>query len=239
MLPKSELAPWLKSVMLLGYEDPAADPNAEGDPGEEGDEGKEEGEKQEDPAEDLAKLKRALAAERLKNKNLERKLKGPKADEGEGEEDPEGGEEEPEKGKAKGARSASARAAEAKLQKVTAAFVRSSFANTVRSLATNFLDPDDAIAAIDMKLIQHEQDDDDPSNIVWDESEIKTALKDLAKRKPHFLKPAEAGGEKTPKRPSGSKFSGPAGRPGTTPTEPEKLKDWQQRLPAMRNIRAK
>lgn len=244
MLPKNELRPWLKSVMLIGYEDQDPQTGAEGDPGTDAGESGEDPSKDTD-ADELAGMRKALAAERLRNKNLQRQLKQQSSakDDGEAEEDDseaEEGDQEPKKPKAGGTRNAATRAAEAKLQKVTAAFVKSSFASTVRSLATNFVDPDDAVAAIDMTQITHEQDDDDPSIVVWDEAEIKTVLKDLAKRKPHFLKAADkngaGGASKTPGRPSGSKFSGPAGKP-TNPTDDGRLKDWQQRLPAMRGVR--
>lgn len=244
MLPKEELRPWLKSVMLIGFEDADPQGGAEGDPGTDADPNGEDSEK-EDSADEVAGLKKALAAERLRNKNLKRQLASstPKADEGDDDSESEDADSEPEKQKPKGARSQSARAAEAKLQKLNAAFVKTSFAATVRSLATNFVDPDDAVAALDMSLITHEQDDDDPSIVVWDESEIKTAIKDLAKRKPHFLKAVDkngadnkGGAPKTPTRPSGSKFSGPAGK-ASNPTQDAVLTDWKGRLPAMRNIR--
>jgi hypothetical protein len=233
MLPKSELAPWLKSVMLFGYEDPTDPPEGEGGEGE----GEGEGEGSEDEEKDsLDKLQKALKAERLKNKNLEKKLKGvtPKATTEEGDEEEEESEQDAGKGKPKAPRSAAARAAEAKLQKLQTAFVKSSFASTVRSMATNFVDPDDAVAALDMSMITHEQDEDDPSNIVWDEAEIKTALKDLAKRKPHFLQSGEKD-PKTPTRPSGSKFAG-ARKPNTTDPKAE-LQGYQSRFPAMRGVR--
>src|SRR6185312_4284511 len=238
MLPKSELALWLKSVMLIGYEDedPQGGTGTEGDPGE-------GGETDADKEPDNDGLKKALAAERLRTKNLEKRLREATASKGatgEGDEEPEEEPQEPEKGKGKASRSPAARAAEEKLQKLNAAFVKPSFRTTVRELASNFVDPDDAVAALDMSLITHAQDDDDPSNVVWDESEIKTALKDLAKRKPHFLKPANDDGKgtpKTPTRPSGSKFSGPAGNASKTPTPAETVNGWKERLPALRNVR--
>jgi hypothetical protein len=236
MLPKSELAPWLKSVMLVGYEDqdPQGGTGTEGDPGD-GD--PTDGDPSPEPDNDG--LKKALAAERLRNKNLEKRLRDATASKGatgDDDEEPSDEPQESEKGKGKSSRSPAARAAEEKLQRVTAAFVKSSFRSTVRDLATNFVDPDDAVAALDMSLINHEQDEDDPSNIVWDESEIKTALKDLAKRKPHFLKAADAGnGAQTPRRPSGSKFGG-AGKPSTQQTPQQKLDDYQRRFPAFRGV---
>lgn len=233
MLPKIELAPWLKSVMLVGFEGEES-AVGEGDPAE-GAEG-ETGESTE--VEDSAKLKKALAAERLRSKNLEKKLRdaaASKGDEEESEESEEEGEE-PKKPVVKKSPPKGNSAADKKLAALTAAFRQTTAKDLVRDIASNFQDSNDAYESIDWRLISFEQDDDDPSNVVWDESEIRTAIKDLAKRKPYLLKPAgDSTPPKTPGRPSGSKFGG-AGKPSTTDTKAQ-LAGYQQRFPAMRGVR--
>jgi hypothetical protein len=233
MLPKNKLAPWLNSVTLIGYEDEDKSAGGEGDPAE-GAEG-EAGENND--AEDAAKLKKALAAERLRSKNLEKKLRDAAASssEDESEESEEEGEE-PKKPAVKKSPAKGNSAAEKKLVALTAAFRNTAAKEVVRDLAKDFNDPADAYDSIDWTQISYEQDDDDPSIVVWDESEIRTAVKDLAKRKPYLLKQAGGGTPpKTPGRPSGSKFNGPQ-RPSTTDSKAQ-LTAFQQRFPAMRGVR--
>lgn len=237
MLPKkinTSGPEWLRFAMIRGFEgEGEGAPAGEGDPAEGAEE---EGEGSEE-TQSLDRLQRALKAERIRSKNLEKRLRD--ASRGESEEEGEESEEEGEdagKGKPKAPRSKAAREAEAKLQRLNGALVKASFATTVARLATNFVDPQDVVDALDLSLITHEQDDDDPSNVVWDESELRAAIKDLGKRKPHFLKPAAEGGTtKTPQRPSGSKFAG-AGKPSTTTNQQAKLTEFQQRFSAMRGV---
>lgn len=231
MLPKTDIAPWLKSVTLVGFEGEDEGAGGEGDPAD--DPKGETGENND--AEDAAKLKKALAAERLRSKNLEKKLRDAAASKDEeSDEESEEGDEEPQKPvvKAKGAKGNSA--AEKKLVALTAAFRQTTAKDLVRDIAKDFNDPSDAYDSIDWSLISFEQDDDDPSNVVWDESEIRTAVKDLAKRKPYLLKQQGEGQSKTPGRPSGSKFNGP-GRPSTTDTKAQ-LDSFKSRFPAMRGV---
>lgn len=245
MLPKEELAPWLKSVMLVGYESEGdeGETGAGGDGGAGEGEGGDEGESGEDK---LANLRKALAAERLRSKNLAKEnktLKGAKgaaSTEGTDEETEESGEE---KGKAPTDRSLKKAHLEAqgKLERLAEGYRLNELKTTVRSIADglNFVDWDDAYSALDRSLLTFEQDDDDPTIVVWDEAEIKAALKDLAKRKPHLLKQPDGsgkGGGKTPNRPTGSKFGGAGGRPSNTDSKAQ-LQNFQQRFPAMRGVR--
>lgn len=237
MLSKTELAPWLKSVMLFGFEG-EEEGAGEGEAGEgEGTEGEGEGESNDD---ELANMRKALAAERLKTKNLSKQLKAkgaPAAEETEGEAE----ESVSDKGKVPTDRSLKKAHSEAqgKLEKLSAGFRNAELGNVVRKIAgdLNFVDHEDALNSLDKSLLNYEQDDDDPSIVVWDESEIKTALKDLAKRKPHFLKTSDgkSDGGKTPTRPSGPKFGG-AGKPSSTDSKVQ-LAGFQQRFPAMRQLR--
>lgn len=65
-----------------------------------------------------------------------------------------------------------------------------------------FRDIDDALKLVDRGIIEVEQDDDDPSEVILDEGSVKSALEILAKAKPHLII-AEGQEEK-----SGSKFGG-------------------------------
>jgi len=246
MLPKTELAPWLKSVTLFGYESEGEEGGAEGGAGEgKGSEGG-EGAEEETSEDELTNLKKALAAERLRSKNLAREnktLKGTKGaastEEGEGE----GQESDQDKGKAPNERSLKKANLEAqgKLEKLAAGFRNAELKSTVREMADKlgFVDYEDALNSLDKSLLNYEQDEDDPSIVVWDEAEIRTALKDLAKRKPHFLKQGDGAGKtgagKTPTRPSGSKFAG-AGKPSTTDSKAQ-LEGFKSRFPALRGVR--
>ncbi len=245
MLSKNELAPWLKSVMLFGYESEGEEGGVAGEGAGEGAAGEgTEGEGGESGEDELANMRKALAAERLRSKNLAKEnktLKGAKGaaatEEGEGE----GEEIATDKGKVANERLLKRANSEsqAKLEKLSAGFRTAELKSTVREIAggLNFVDWEDALNALDIKLLNYEQDDDDPSIVVWDESEIKTALKDLAKRKPHFLKQGDGktGAGKTPNRPSGSKFGG-AGKPSTTEAKAQ-LDGLRARFPAMRQVR--
>lgn len=100
--------------------------------------------------------------------------------------------------------------------------------NVVLKLATNlkFRDMDDALKLLDRDDIEVEQDEADPSDITVDEKTIKTALEELAKKKPHLIL---ADGDTDP---SGSKFGG-------SKTGPKKDEDAERekliaRYPALR-----
>lgn len=240
MLPKEELAPWLKSVMLRGYESEGEE--GEAGAGGTGDAGETEGDESESGEDELANLKKALAAERLRSKNLAKQLKtkAPATTEGTDEEAEETG---TDKGKAASDRSLKKANLEAqgKLERLSEGYRLNELKSTVRTIADglNFVDWDDAYSALDRSLLSYEQDEDDPTIVVWDESEIKTALKDLAKRKPHLLKQPDGsgkGGGKTPNRPTGSKFGGTGGRPSNTDIKAQQA-DLARRFPAMRNVR--
>lgn len=225
-----ELPEWLLCVTLRGYDDPEPDPSGEGDPPADGDDPESEQE-----TEGLDKLRKALAAERLKTKRLEKNLKarsGPPAED-EAEEDSEE-ETEPPKKRSGGRRSQ----ADIRLDQLTKRFQDLSFRDAVRAAAKKFEDPDDAVSGIDRSLISMEQDEDDPSIVMWDESEITAAVKDLAKRKPYLLKREGDGSASSQNgtkstRPSGGKFSG---RPQKETTQEAQIAGWKQRFPATRGF---
>lgn len=131
-------------------------------------------------AEDIAKLQKALAAERRAAKRLERENKRLKA--GKTEEDQqEQADLETERTRSREAIQRAEKLAAGLLQRdLNAAIEREA-----RSLG--FLDPDDAIAGVDRTKIDFDQDDEDPTDIDIDIDTVKAAVKALATKKPHYL----------------------------------------------------
>lgn len=245
--------PWWASRVILGFDeagaggtggDSGAGDGGAGEGGQGGEDG--DGGEQETDADALKNMKVALQKERLRAKNLEKKLAAAtKAASGEGSEDDEEqddtekGQADTEKGKgakakakAKAPRTDSAAAKQ--LEKLTAAFRTRSLAETVATLASDFHDPQDVMGKIDQRLLSYTQDDEDPSIVVWDEAEIKAVIKDLRKESPHLVKPKDGSGQQ-PQRPSGSKFAGGQQQPKKT-TAAAKTTEWKNRLPAMRGV---
>lgn len=232
---KLDRTPWWASRVIWGFD---------GDEGEQGNtdaDGSDSGEgqqktEQETEQDSVANLKSALQKERLRAKNLERKLaaasKAPEGDEGDQDDFEEGSGKGKEGVGSKGRPRSAARsdsAASKQLEKLTAAFRQASLDKRVAELAKDFYDPTDVSAAIDQRLLTYTQDDDDPTNVVWDDAEIKSVIADLRKTKPHLVKPKEG----TPQRPSGSKFGGRPGG-GKDQTEAQKAAALAARIPALR-----
>jgi len=86
---------------------------------------------------------------------------------------------------------------------LAAGFLNERLNNEIRVIAQkhNFVDVEDAISGVDRTSIAYEQDQADPSIVTVDAKSIEKAVKDLAARKPHFIKPGTDDGE-----PSGSQF---------------------------------
>ncbi len=100
-------------------------------------------------------------------------------------------------------------ASQAKLDRLSEAFRMSTLQKLVADNSANFQDPSDVYRFLETDLFEFAQDDDDPSQVVWNESEIKTAVKALAKERPYLLKPSGDGSGGTKKTPtSGPKFAG-------------------------------
>jgi hypothetical protein len=81
-----------------------------------------------------------------------------------------------------------------------------------------FLDADDAIAGVDRSLIDADQDDEDPTDILVNEETVRAAVKALAARKPHFIRTGTEDGE-----PTGSPFGGRKG--GSKKSSEDTLRD--------------
>ena len=107
--------------------------------------------------------------------------------------------------------------AEAKLEKLTVGFRKSAIDRAIETAAKalGFLDPEDAIAGVDRSNIEAEQDEEDPSKVSITPKTVETAVKDLAKRKPHYLKPeGTSDGE-----PTASRFGGGGSKQGKKDTD--------------------
>lgn len=94
--------------------------------------------------------------------------------------------------------------AEKKSAKLAEKLLDGAVDNAIIKMATglNFRDIDDALKLVDRGDIGVEQDEDDPSEIELDEKSVETALKSLAKSKPHLIM-ADGQGDR-----SGSRFGG-------------------------------
>lgn len=122
-------------------------------------------------------------------------------------------------------------ALQAKIEKLSEGFRKSTLQAMVAKNAGNFQDPDDVYRFLDTGEFDYTQDDDDPSQVVWDESEIRAAIKALSKERPYLLK--AAGDGKTPdKKPaSGPKFAGSGKQTAGTQVDAKMA----QRFPALRS----
>lgn len=221
--------PWWQSSFIVGYDEGEGESGTEGEGAEEGDEGGEgEGGDDESTLPDNIKLilkkerdLRAAAEKKARILEKNAKVAGAKTDDkgktGEGEGD-----------KGDGAKVNSS--TQTKMEKLIVGFRTTTLKATIEGLAKNFQDPADVFAHLDTTQFDYTQDEDDPTNVVFDEAEIRTAIRDLAKRKPYLLKPAEGEGGKKPT--SGPKFAGKGSGKQTTGIS---TKEMAQRFPAMRS----
>lgn len=92
---------------------------------------------------------------------------------------------------------------EAKLQKLAEGYRMREVNDAIRKAAreAKFIDPDDAIAGVDIDLIEIEQDEEDPSRVTIDTKAVTRLVKELASKKPHFIASGTEDGE-----PTGGKF---------------------------------
>lgn len=174
-----------------GEEDDDDDDTDDDDEGGEGGKGDEK----------TAGLKSALDKERKANKTKERELKAlrkfKEEQEAASKSDTDNAKDEATKAKTK-------------TEKLAKRLRETAIDNAIIKLASGtdeklrFEDIDDALSLINREAIDVEQDDDDPDEIEVDEETVLSALKALAKKKPHLLQGARPAGEK-----SGSKFNGP------------------------------
>lgn len=193
---RRDLPKILRNLNIRGAEPDDEEGESDEESDDDDDDGKgAEGEGNSGKPDDNEALKSALRKERLARKKFEkenRTLK--KAQEGKQ------AQEQSEADQAK----ERASAAESKGQKLAERLLRSEIDNAIIKVAgkMKFRDIDDALKLVEREDIEAEQDDDDPTSIELDEGSVETALKNLAKKKPHLLI-AEGQGE-----PSGGKFGG-------------------------------
>jgi len=90
-----------------------------------------------------------------------------------------------------------------RVQRLADGLLKTRLEAAITAAAADFIDPADAIDGVDRSALTYEQDDDDPSQITIDVKSVQKAVKDLATRKPHYLKHGTDDGE-----PSGSSFGG-------------------------------
>lgn len=237
-LVEDERLPWWQSSFIVGFDEgEAGEGGAEGDPGEGGEEGEggEGGEPDESGLPDnikaILKKERDLrtAAEkkaRILEKNAQAASKaGAKStaktdDKSEGE----------------GSGAKVDASTQTKMEKLIVGFRTTALRSIVETLAKDFQDPTDVFAHLDTSSFDYTQDEDDPTNVVFDEAEIRTAIKDLAKRKSYLLKPAGEGQGTKAKPVSGPKFAGRGSGKQTTGLSQQEMAN---RFPAMRTaIRA-
>jgi len=231
---KQQLEPaWLRFTYVVGYDEGEG---GEGEGGAEGGDGEgEEGDGEGDEPDESTPegLKKALDAERKLRKTAEQKLKiaarkaanqaakeGESGKKGEGDAGQTG-----QQGNGE---------TDARIEKLTTALRNNSLRSTISELASNFSDPSDVYRFLDTGAFDYEQDADDPSVVVWDEAEIRAAIKDLAKQKPYLLKaPAGDGAQSQRQRrgSSGPKFAGSGSGKQTGGLSNAEI---AQRFPAMR-----
>lgn len=111
--------------------------------------------------------------------------------------------------------------AEERATKLATGFRNTAVNAAIREAArdANFIDVEDALAGVDRESITIEQDDDDPSQIDLDLRTVKTAVKALASKKPHFIRSGSGDSQST-----GSQFGGKGKGKGTTSEEQLKQK---------------
>lgn len=201
------LPEWLRSLDLwvLGFEgdpppkdDKTADNEDDGDDEDEDDDegSSDEGEEKKGAAKDDSGLKSALSKERRERKKLEKQLrKATKAQEEANDKDL--------KDSDKAIKAAEK--AQEQTVKLAAKLKDNAIDMKILKFASKFNNVDDAIRLVDRKLIEVEQDEDEPADIEIDETSVEEAVKQLAKAEPHLVK--KDGDEGASDR-SGSKFGG-------------------------------
>lgn len=206
---KDLLSKLFHNLDIRGFEpDDEDDKDKKSEESEEDEENEEEGEEKE-KGENTDALKNALRRERKAAKDATRALKAAqkRLDELD----------DKEKSESDLAKE-NASKAESKAQKLAASLKTAAVDNAIIKIGgkLKFRDIDDALKLVSREEMDVEQDEDDPSDIQIDEASIETALKKLARDKPHLIV-AEGQGE-----PSGSKFGG--GRKSQKDMDDEALK---------------
>lgn len=164
-------------------------------------------------SEDTSGLKSALQKEREGRRAMEKELKAlRRAEETRANAN---------KSEVERATEAEARAA-AKVEKLASGFRKTALHSAVLKAAgaAKFRDPSDALRPEILEAIGVEQDEDDPTQITIDEASVTSAIKNLAKAKPHYLAVGDSSQQKQKQIPkSGSTFNGSATQSNLTSDE--------------------
>jgi hypothetical protein len=201
---RKSLPQWLfDSTVFWGWEDPPQedpppantgdDPPAEGVEGDGGSDDEDDGQR----AGGKEALKKDLADERKRRQRLENELaKRKKADE----------DAELATKDAVTQEKTKREQAEQRAKRLAEGFRSSEVRRAIRDMARtmNFHDPSDALVEDVLSAVDVEQDDEDPSSVTVDEASVKRAVKALADKKKHLVRPSgtEDGA------PTGSSFGG-------------------------------
>lgn len=169
----------------------------------------------EDPPND-EKLRSVLQKERKARRESDKRVKSVQRELEELKAKGEGGgkKEDPEKESKTSTSPADERRSEKLAQKLLASSTESAIVRVmgspklVEKLGIRFKDPDDVLKLVDRALIEADQDDDDPTEITIDDDSIVTALRSLARKKPHLLLPKEGEMSSEGRSRSGSQFGG-------------------------------
>lgn len=202
----------LDKLLFIGFEDDSDDSEEETEDTEVEDELEEEDEdeSEDDDASNAAKaateererLSGALKKERTARRNLQKELKELKKQQP-GKPSGKPGEEDAD---AISAATAAATAQEqAKSERLAGKLLTNAVNLSITKIAgeLKFVDVEDAIAQVNRKDIEVDQDDDEPDQVEVDEASVKEALKALAKKKPYLITKTDKAGTKT-----GDKFGG-------------------------------
>lgn len=229
-------APWWLSPLIVGYDEGEDEGGTEGEGGNAGAEGEgsEGGDDDESKLPDnikaiLKKERDLRAAAEKRARILEKNAQAGKGTKdtgktgvGDGKTD-DGGQ---------GSGQQTDASTQTKMEKLIVGFRNAELKSVVEGLAKDFQDPTDVFAHLDTTAFEFTQDEDDPTNVVFDEVEIRVAIKDLAKRKPYLLK-AAGDSQGTGKKPtSGPKFAGRGSGKQTTGLSTQEM---ASRFPAMRS----
>lgn len=207
---KDLLSKLFGNLDIRGFEPDDDEDKEKNSKSEESEEENDEENEEKEKSENTDGLKSALRRERAERKRLDKEAKAMKArlDELDSKE----------KSESDLAKETASKA-ESKAQKLAERLRVTAVDNAIIKLGgkLKFRDIDDALKLVNRDNIDVEQDEDDPSDIQIDDASVETALKELAKKKPHLII-AEGQGEA-----SGSKFGG--GRKSQKELDDETLKE--------------
>lgn len=201
-----ELPYWLQSgVIFRGAEGEDDDNSGEGEgEGEGNNDGEDDpddegGEIPPKDSEDTTSLNKALREERANRKKAEREKKALERKLAQAQ-----GKDTPDIERLTQERDAHA----TRVQKLAEGFKRSAINLAIEraALEAGFSDPEDAVLLVDRSAIDVDQDEDEPDQVDVDKDSVKRAVKALADKKKHLLRPAGSGdGQRTGGQHNGGK----------------------------------